>query len=122
MTVTIHSDAKNRLTIFTLRDDCGAEIGRTEVSVTARGYGYLRRMHVDPAYRRHGGGRALLTAVVEYFGHIIRLELIVSDHSDVSLAALTRFYDRAGFRYGPSADTSREPRSSDIRRMFRNPR
>jgi GNAT superfamily N-acetyltransferase len=122
MNVTITPDDKSRVTSFTLRDDNGTAIGSTEVAITARGYGYLRRMQVAERHRGQGGGRALLAAVLEYFGHTTRLELIISDHGNLSQSALARFYENAGFRYGPSADISRKPRKSDIRRMFRNPR
>lgn len=88
------------------------------------GYWYVWGLLVKPAYRRQGIGRQLMDEIIGLYGYD-RIELIparegLPDAGD----ALTRdqligWYQRLGFTIGPSANTEREPRPSDERRMYR---
>ena len=97
-------------------------VGVVYVRITRTGYGYLSGMYVRSDQRRKGAASALMDAVLEQYGSTCRIELICKAEGPVSDADLGSFYERYGFAYGPSAWTTRDPRDSDSRRMFRDAR
>jgi len=96
--------------------------GAVYVRATRTGYGYLHGMYVRTDQRRSGAGKALMEAVITTYGRTCRLELICKAGGPLSDEQLGEFYARYGFAYGPSAWANRDPRDSDARRMFRDPR
>jgi ribosomal protein S18 acetylase RimI-like enzyme len=85
------------------------------------GYWYVWGLLVKPAYRRQGIGRQLMDEIIGLYGYD-RLELIPGregDEAGMDTDQLIAWYTRLGFTIGPSANTEREPRPSDERRMYR---
>ena len=92
--------------------------GQVYVQEHSRGYGYVHDMYVDPTQRREGCGRALMDAVIRQYG-TGRLELVCQAGSCLTVQQLGKFYTAFGFAFGPSAWTTRPPKASDARRMYR---
>jgi ribosomal protein S18 acetylase RimI-like enzyme len=98
-----------------------AEAGRVYVrDELDHGYQYVWGMRVAPGYRRQGIATQLMDEIITMYG-FDRLELIPAREGEDGMTSeqLSAWYARFGFKAGPSANTDREPRPSDERRMFR---
>lgn len=101
-----------------------AEAGRVFArDALDNGYWYIHGLYVKPGYRQQGIARQLMDEVIRFYG-FDRLELICADVPDADPKRLggddlAAWYQRLGFVFGPSANTSRMPRVSDSRRMYR---
>jgi ribosomal protein S18 acetylase RimI-like enzyme len=122
---TITSRTFDRVSIAYVKTASGpSEAGRVYVrDELDYGYWYVWGLLVKPPYRRQGIGRQLMDEIIGLYGYD-RMELIpgmdkASFRDGMDTDHLIAWYMRLGFAIGPSANTEREPRPSDERRMFR---
>jgi GNAT superfamily N-acetyltransferase len=123
--IKITVTSKDHVTTFNAKDESGITVGTVYVDTTTRGYGYVHHMFVRESMRRQGIGKLLMSAVIDRFGKVTRLELITAvtlitaSFDTFSSEGLGKFYAQYGFSYGPSV-LERSPRDSDSRRMYRD--
>lgn len=123
ITVSIETRTFDRVSVAYTQTPAGpVETGRVYVrDQLDSGYWYVWGLYVRPGYRRQGIGRQIMDEVISVYG-FDRLELIPAREADedgLDSDQLTAWYQQMGFKTGPSANTSRKPRPSDDRRMYR---
>ena len=121
--ITLSSHIFDRVTVACAWvDGEPAEVGRVYVrDELDHDYYYIHGLWVHPDYRKQGIGTRLMRDILDLYV-LDRLELIPAraDGEDgPSGTDLAAWYQRLGFKFGPSNNTDRGARESDVRRMYR---